>query len=208
MNVRASTAATAVQSTEPATTAATSQASHPPSSSAHRKESQMTERSSRQSREAASSLLTPMNFMTDIARKQMSVMTNAASTFFRSGESMRKAQQQAAHQATLRYAQASDRLREDCEPAELMSIQTDLLRFDVQETARYWQQLTAAALQAQIEMMSAATHVFDTEGSSSFKSAIEAFQSAIPMAAPFFSSHTNGAAHAPSSASAAASRGA
>lgn len=183
MNARPATEA---PSTAPATTASAS-----PTVS-HRKEHLMIEKTSRTSRESAANALAPWNILSDMMRQQMAMMASSASTFFRSTEAMRKVQQHASHQANLHYSAAASRLRGSCEPAELMSIQSELMRFDAQEAGRYWQQLTAAMLQAQIEWMSAANHLFDQESGSSIKSAFDAFQQAMPMAAPFFAGHSNG----------------
>jgi hypothetical protein len=106
---------------------------------------------------------------------------------------MRKVQQQAAHQASEHYATAAQKLRVACQPADLLAVQSELLRFDLQEASQYWQQLVTAALQAQTEMMTTASHMLDSEAGGGVKSAIEAMQAAIPpMATSFFATRPNG----------------
>ena len=168
-----------------------------PPTVSQRKESQMIEKTPRSAASREASAMAPWNGRTDIYRQQMALMASAASSIFRSMESMRKVQQHAAHQGNLHYSAAAARLSGSCEPAELSAIQSELIRFDAQEACRYWQQMTAAILQAQIECMSAANHLFDQESGSGMKSAFDAFQQVMPMAAPFFASHSNGhASHA------------
>ncbi|MDO8455400.1 MAG: phasin family protein [Burkholderiaceae bacterium] len=137
--------------------------------------------------------LTPWSFLADLSRQQLSFATESVSAIFRSSEAMRKVQQQAAHQASEHYAAAAQKLRGASQPADLMAIQSELLRFDLQESSQYWQQLMTAALQAQTEMMTTASHILDSDSGSGVKSALEAMQAAIPpIANSFFVSRPNG----------------
>lgn len=156
---------------------------------------QMTTKASRPASayEARSSDLTPWNFLADLSRQQLSFATESASALFRSSEAIRKVQQQAAHQAAEHYAEAAQKLRAAGQPADLLAVQSDLLRFDLQESSQYWQQFMTAALQAQTEMLSTASHMFDSEAGGGVKSALEAMQAAIPpMASSFFVGRPNG----------------
>lgn len=144
--------------------------------------------------EAPGNAPAPWNFLTDLGRQQLAVATETACAMFRGNEAMRKIQQQAAHHASVRHQTAAQKLRGACEPADLLAIESELLRFDLQDAAHYWQQLTAAALQAQIEMMTSASHIFDSEAGGSVKTALEAFQAAIPTANGFFAGKPDGLA--------------
>ena len=93
------------------------------------------------------------DFMTDVGRQQMSFATETACAMFRGFENMRKVQEQAAHEAAQRHAVAAQKLQQPCPPLELLAIQTGLLSFDVEGATRYWQQLGAAALEMQTEMI-------------------------------------------------------
>ena len=105
--------------------------------------------------------------------------TQSAGALFRGSEAMRKIQLHAAHQASVRHEAAAHKVREGCEPTDLLAIQSDLLRFDLQEATEYWQQLAAVALQTQVEMMGCASHLIDAGGGQGFKPALDAWQAAV-----------------------------
>ena len=107
----------------------------------------------------------PWGMFADLGRKQLAMATESASAMFRGSEAMRKIQQAAAHQASARHQAAEQKLHGDCTPADLMAIQSALLRDDMQEAAQYWQQLTAAALQTQFEMMGCVNRALNNGGS-------------------------------------------
>lgn len=121
----------------------------------------------------------PQNLLADLGRQQLAAATDAACAMFRGSEAMRAVQQQAAHEASLRHQAAAKKLHESCAADELLAIQSDLLRFDLQGATRYWQQITTVALQSQIEMMASASHLLAGEQSKGWKSAMENFQAAL-----------------------------
>lgn len=158
-------------------------------------EIEMTSKTSRSTSayEAHNNDLTPWSFLADLSRQQLGFATESASAIFRSSEAIRKVQQQAAHQASEHYAAAAQKLRGASQPADLLAMQSELLRFDLQASSQYWQQLMTAALQAQTEMMTTASHILDGGSGSGVKTALEAMQAAIPpMASSFFASRPNG----------------
>lgn len=131
--------------------------------------------------------LAPWNFLSEFSRQQLAMITEGTSAIFRGDEALRKIQQEAAHDASVRHAKAAQRLFSPCQPADMLSIQSELLRTDMQSAGHYWQQLAATTMQTQREMMSSITHLLDNESGNgmSMKSAMEAFQAAIPaMAVP------------------------
>jgi hypothetical protein len=141
---------------------------------------------------------TPWNFLADLSRQQLSFATESASALFRSSEVMRKIQQQAAHRAAEHYTASAQKLRGVRQPADLLAVQSDLLRFDLQESSQYWQLLMSAALQAQTEMMSTTSHMFASESGGDVKAALEAMQATIPpMANSFFVDRPNGSTEQP-----------
>jgi hypothetical protein len=171
--------------------------SAPPPSHLPHKEMQMTSKTSRptSSHEVQGNGLTPWSFLADLSRQQMSFATEGACALFRSSEAIRLVQQQAAHQASEQYAAAAQKLRGATQPAELLAVQAELLRFDLEEANRYWQKLMTAALQAQTEMMGTASHMLDGEAGGGVKSALQAMQTAIPpMASSFFATRPDGPA--------------
>ncbi|WHZ11665.1 MAG: hypothetical protein OJF60_002104 [Burkholderiaceae bacterium] len=113
----------------------------------------------------AAALASPWGMFADLGRKQLALATESASAMFRGSEAMRKIQQAAAHQASARHQAVEQRLHGDCTPADLASIQTALLRENMQEAAQYWQELAAVALQTQFEMIGCVNHALSNGGS-------------------------------------------
>jgi hypothetical protein len=103
--------------------------------------------------------LTPLNLFTELPRRQLALMAQSASAMYRCSEDLRRLQQEAADRATEHYEEAVDRLRGDCDYSELMSVQAEMLRFNFQEAAQYWQQLAAAGMKMQAEMVSSTREV-------------------------------------------------
>ena len=98
----------------------------------------------------------PWNLMTDLGRQQLAVGAEAASVLFRGSEAIRKIQQQAAHEASLRHHAVLQKLQAGAAPADLVAVQEELLRFDVEQASWYWQKLTEVAVQTQVEMLGCA----------------------------------------------------
>lgn len=138
------------------------------------------------SRKSTDAGTTPASFLADLGRQQLAVATDAACAVLRGSEAIRAIQHQAAHEASLRHQAAAQKLHGNCEPADLLAIQSDLLSYDLQGATQYWQQITAAALQSQVEMMASATHLLDSEQGGALKSAMESFQAAIASGNGFF----------------------
>lgn len=103
----------------------------------------------------------PLTLLADLPRRQMALATQSASALLRGSEALRKIQQQAAHRASVHHEEAVERLREPCDFNDLLSIQADLLRFNLQEMTQYWQQVASAALKVQVDMVGTAGHAAD-----------------------------------------------
>jgi hypothetical protein len=101
----------------------------------------------------------PMSLVTDLPRRQLAMLSESASTLYRSSETLRQIQQQAAQRASLQHQQAAEKLRDSRDFGDVMAIQAELLRFNLQESANYWQQLATAVLKLQSEMISSAGQV-------------------------------------------------
>ena len=91
--------------------------------------------------------------VTDLARQQLAAMADSTSAMFRASEVLQQVQQQAAQRAALMHHQAAEKLRGVSSPAELMAIQSGLMLTVVQETTQYWQELAAASMKLQAELM-------------------------------------------------------
>jgi len=112
--------------------------------------------------EPANAVLAPLNILADLPRKQMALMTRSATAVLRGSEALRNIQQQAAHRALTHNEEAAERLRGRVDFNELLAIQAEMLRFNMQETAQFWQQLTTAALKVQADMVSSAGEALET----------------------------------------------
>jgi hypothetical protein len=118
----------------------------------------MTARNSRtvSQEEAGTAVLTPLNPFADLPRRHMGLMAQSASAVLRGAEAVRKVQQQTAHRASAQHEQLAQRLLGPCDANELLGIQAELVRFTLQETAQYWQQLATAALKIQFDLAASA----------------------------------------------------
>jgi hypothetical protein len=125
----------------------------------------------------------PANMLSELARQQLALLNDAAGAMFRGSEAVRKIQLQAAHRASSRHESAAARLRGVHDAADVMAIQSDLLRFDMEGATQYWQQMAAALVQAQVDMMSYAGHAFVTNSPDGIISAVQTWQS-MPVNAP------------------------
>lgn len=111
------------------------------------------------------SQLQPLSFglaWADTGRQQAAVATECAVAMFRGFEAIRKVQEDAARQAATRHERAAQRLLTPCQPTEVFEIQADLLQFDLEAGTRYWQQLSAAALEMQTQMLACCTQLVDS----------------------------------------------
>lgn len=129
----------------------------------------------------------PWNFLVDLSRQQLAISAELTSAICCGSEALRRIQQDTAHQASTRYETRAQKLSTSCQPAELMAMQSELLRADLQSAGQYWQQLVAAGLQTQWEMMGSVSHMLDSEKNGGIKSALQAIQTNIaPMASSFY----------------------
>lgn len=95
------------------------------------------------------------------ARDQLALATDAAAILFRGAEAIREVQLDAAHRASQRHELVAHRLHSGCTPADIAGLQRQLLDFDLQGGAQYWQKITHALLMTQVELMACASHVVD-----------------------------------------------
>lgn len=134
-------------------------------------------------KQSASASLARLGFLADLPRQQMALMTQSASAWLRASETVRKVQQQAAHRASAQHLEAAERLRGPCDFNELMAIQTELLRFNPQEVAQYWQQIANAALKVQADLVGSASQTLHAGGEPTLDSLQRAFEASLNGAA-------------------------
>jgi Phasin protein len=136
---------------------------------------------------AVGGALTPWSFLSDFGRQQAAAAAENTGAFYRARENLRKIQQKTAHEASVRHSDAAKKLSAPCEPADVWPIQAELLRGNLQGAAFYWQELAAAAMQMQREMIANMSRMVESEKGAGVKSALDAFQATIPaMANSFF----------------------
>ena len=107
--------------------------------------------------------LSAWSTMLDLPRQQSSAAAHAACAMFRGFEAIRRIQEQAAHQALKLHREAAERLQERCGLLDVFAVQADLARFDLEAGARYWQQLSAAALQMQAGIAACGCELVDSD---------------------------------------------
>ena len=118
----------------------------------------------------------PMSFWADLSRKHLAMVNESASALCRGREAIHTIQQEAAHRASAHHAEIAEKLQGSCEPADLQAIKSQWLNVDFPGISQYWQQIAAAALQTQIEMMASTNHIFGNGADGGATSALEAFQ--------------------------------
>jgi hypothetical protein len=125
----------------------------------------------------------------DAARQQAVVASEAAETLRRGFEAMRKIQEQAMRDTLERHALAARKLRAGSTPADLIGVQGELLRADMEAVVRYMQDLSAASLEMEAELLGCTTHLVDTD------SVLEGFAmlKSLPLAAPVIETFFQGA---------------
>ncbi len=116
-------------------------------------------------RPASSKTRTPHEWSTaaELGRQQLAVATESGAAMFRGFETIRKIQEEAAHEASTRHAAAAEKLRDSRDPALIVQVQSELLHFDFASACQYWQQLAAATMEMQAEMIGCACHLIDSE---------------------------------------------
>jgi hypothetical protein len=99
----------------------------------------------------------------DLPRQQAAVATHAACAMFSGFEAIRSIQERAARQALARHQAAAERLERPCGPLDVLSVQVDLARYDLEAAAAYWQQLAAVSVQMQARMAACGCELIDSD---------------------------------------------
>ena len=114
----------------------------------------MSTRSSRAggARSSSAEFANPLAAWADLPRRQLALMTHSATAVFRVSQELRRIQQEAAARATQHHEEAAQRLAQPCDFSDLMAVQAELVNFNLQEAANYWNQLATAALKLQADV--------------------------------------------------------
>lgn len=97
----------------------------------------------------------------ELPRQQLTLATEGACAMFQGFEAMRRIQEKAAHEALEHYSNAAKRLKDSSDPAQLLEIQADLMRFDLDGATRYWRQIGAVVVEMQQDMVGRLGHVVE-----------------------------------------------
>ena len=132
----------------------------------------------------------PQNITTvcsELGRHQLALAIEGTLVLCRASEGLRKIQQEAAHEASGFYAEQAQKLFGPGQLAELMQTQTEIVRFSLHGSGKYWQQIAAHTLQTQMEIMGIITDVLENEKNAGAKSPLEVLQTALsPLANSLF----------------------
>jgi hypothetical protein len=99
----------------------------------------------------------------DWGGQQMVVAAEEAQILISGWNTMRQIQEQAVREGIGRHAAAAQRLRGMQRGEDLLALQAELLRQDMEGAARYLQQLTETALEMSAELFGCANHLINTE---------------------------------------------
>lgn len=105
----------------------------------------------------------PWLWAADFSRQQSAVAAEGAAAVVRGLEAMRRIQEETARQVMQRPLVAMEKLRTASQPVELFAVQAELLRTDMETATRYWQQLTAAAMEMNSEVLASTAHLVDAD---------------------------------------------
>jgi hypothetical protein len=112
---------------------------------------------------AAPAALAPWNWAAKFARQQFAVGAESGLLLARGFEAMRGIQQQAREHSEQRHADAARKLGSSPRPADALAVQSELLRGDMEEAARCWQELVKQAMEVVNELAASATQLANTE---------------------------------------------
>lgn len=105
----------------------------------------------------------PAAWVADWSRQQMAVATASAQAMMRGFDAMRRIHEETAQAASDRHVAIAEKLKGHAQPADVLAAQTELLRSDLEHATRYWQQMTAAAMEMNSEVLGCTAQLVDTE---------------------------------------------
>lgn len=139
---------------------------------------------------------TVLDVLADCSREQFAMCMEASGALSRGFEAMRAIQQRAAQETAARQQAAARRWRDAARAGEWMALPWSIWQDELAGAARCWQELAAAALEAQTEVLGCACgHLFDSESALHGVAAMEALE-AIPGVRPLVDSGAAIAQHA------------
>lgn len=128
----------------------------------------------------------PWNLAADFGKQQMAVATESAGAIFRGFDAVRKVQQEAGERAMTRRSALLEKMKAANEPMHLLALQTQLMAVDAENTSQYWQDLSAAAMEMQSELLGCCNHLVDSEAVLQATAAMDHLPSAMAEFNGFF----------------------
>lgn len=117
-----------------------------------------------------------------LAQEQVQALVSLTDLMFKGAEEMRRFQMQTAHDAHQRYQRALNDVAAASNPTELLNLQAELVRYDLEAGSRYWQQLASIVAASQAEMINTLTRSAATLGGDVAKMASQQPLAASPSA--------------------------
>jgi len=139
---------------------------------------------------------TAFDLLADTGREQFAMCMEAWGALSRGLEAMRAIQQRTAQETAARHQTAARRLRDAAGAGEWMALPWTIWQDELAGATRCWQELAAAALEAQTEALACACgHVFDSESALHGAAALQALE-ALPAVRTLLDSSAAIAQHA------------
>lgn len=140
----------------------------------------MSTRTPRRRRAPAAAGNPMVDVMADVSREQFAMCLDASGALLRGFEAMRAIGQRTAQETSARHQAAARRWQHAAGAGQWMALPWSMWQDDLAGATRYWQELAAAALDAQTELLGCAYgHVFDSETVLRGAAAMEALE-ALP----------------------------
>jgi phasin family protein len=98
------------------------------------------------------------------SQDQLQALIALSDVVFKGAEEIRRCQMQAAHDARLHHEKAQAEVAKAGTSTELFNLQAELLRFDMESSGKYWQQLAAICAATQADAMNLLTRSAATMG--------------------------------------------
>ncbi len=114
----------------------------------------------------------------ELPRQHLAATLHSTCAVLRGFEAIREIQLKAAHQALANHEAFANKLTSRHEPADLLALQAEMLRVDLMDATAYWQQLGAATLHMQRQVIGTLVGAAQSEG--------EAMAAALPVLAGYF----------------------
>jgi phasin family protein len=117
-----------------------------------------------------------------LSQDHLQALIGLTDVFFKGAEEMRRFQMESARQARERHEQALAMVTKARTPAELFELQSELLRFDIESSGRYWQQLASICAQTQADTMELFTRSAGAVGGDMARLVVQPIAQAKPEA--------------------------